>query len=94
MNISFSGFWNDINCGVQLPSICKRSVNFVTSTAAPTAAPKGGCSSDWRSFQGKVSEFTLTKTMALQRYKLMNVPKKNPSTMAAYTTMGLIYQSR
>ncbi|TSL34563.1 Macrophage mannose receptor 1 [Bagarius yarrelli] len=51
------GFWNDINCGVQLPSICKRSVNFVTSTSAPTTAPKGGCSSDWTAFQGKCYKF-------------------------------------
>lgn len=82
--ISFAGFWNDINCGVELPSICKRSDNFASSTAAPTTAPKGGCSSDWTAFQGKVGEFTLTKTTALQRYwkviTLLNVP---PS-MAAY----------
>lgn len=65
--ISFSGFWNDINCGVQLPSICKRNVNFITSTAAPTTVPRGGCGSDWTSFQGKVGEFTFPK-MDFQRY--------------------------
>ncbi|XP_027025200.1 macrophage mannose receptor 1 isoform X1 [Tachysurus fulvidraco] len=51
------GFWNDINCGVELPSICKRSDNFATSTVAPTTAPKGGCSSDWTAFQGKCYKF-------------------------------------
>ncbi|KAL6490387.1 hypothetical protein MHYP_G00007320 [Metynnis hypsauchen] len=51
------GFWNDINCGVPLPSICKRSINFATSTVAPTAAPKGGCAPEWTSFQGKCYKF-------------------------------------
>uniref|UniRef100_A0AAR2LBX1 Macrophage mannose receptor 1 n=1 Tax=Pygocentrus nattereri TaxID=42514 RepID=A0AAR2LBX1_PYGNA len=51
------GFWNDINCGVPLPSICKRSINFATSTVAPTAVPKGGCAPEWTSFQGKCYKF-------------------------------------
>ncbi|XP_062849166.1 macrophage mannose receptor 1 [Trichomycterus rosablanca] len=51
------GFWNDINCGVQIPSICKRSDKFATSTSAPTTAPKGGCAPEWTSFQGKCYKF-------------------------------------
>uniref|UniRef100_A0A8B9LTS7 Mannose receptor, C type 1a n=1 Tax=Astyanax mexicanus TaxID=7994 RepID=A0A8B9LTS7_ASTMX len=51
------GFWNDINCGVSLPSICKRSANFATSTAAPTTIPKGGCAPEWTSFHGKCYKF-------------------------------------
>ncbi|XP_002663014.2 macrophage mannose receptor 1 [Danio rerio] len=46
------GFWNDINCGVPLPSICKRSSNFINSTLPlPTVRP-GGCSPEWTIFQG------------------------------------------
>uniref|UniRef100_A0A4W6CH01 Macrophage mannose receptor 1 n=1 Tax=Lates calcarifer TaxID=8187 RepID=A0A4W6CH01_LATCA len=47
------GYWNDINCGMELPSICKRSTNFVNTTMAPTTVPKGGCAPEWLSFQGK-----------------------------------------
>ncbi|XP_076829471.1 macrophage mannose receptor 1-like isoform X2 [Brachyhypopomus gauderio] len=51
------GFWNDINCGVALPSICKRSINFVPNTMAPETAPTGGCAPEWISFQGKCYKF-------------------------------------
>ncbi|XP_066514867.1 macrophage mannose receptor 1 isoform X2 [Hoplias malabaricus] len=51
------GFWNDINCGVTLASICKRSNSFVTSTAVPTTAPTGGCAPEWTSFRGKCYKF-------------------------------------
>ncbi|KAJ8419188.1 hypothetical protein AAFF_G00006870 [Aldrovandia affinis] len=48
------GFWNDINCGVALASICKRSTGLPTNTTvAPTDIPKGGCPPDWLIFQGK-----------------------------------------
>ncbi|XP_022067987.1 macrophage mannose receptor 1 [Acanthochromis polyacanthus] len=47
------GYWNDINCGMELPSICKRSGSFVNTTIAPTTVPKGGCAPEWMSFQGK-----------------------------------------
>ncbi|XP_024910181.1 macrophage mannose receptor 1-like [Cynoglossus semilaevis] len=47
------GYWNDINCGYDLPSICKRNSNFVNTTMAPTTAPKGSCAPEWLSFQGK-----------------------------------------
>lgn len=47
------GFWNDINCGLELPSICQRSSNFINTTVAPTTPPKGGCAPEWRSFRGK-----------------------------------------
>uniref|UniRef100_A0AAQ5X7Y7 Macrophage mannose receptor 1 n=1 Tax=Amphiprion ocellaris TaxID=80972 RepID=A0AAQ5X7Y7_AMPOC len=47
------GYWNDINCGMELPSICKRSSSFVNTTIAPTTVPKGGCAPEWMSFQGK-----------------------------------------
>lgn len=48
------GFWNDINCGLELPSICKRSSDFVNTTSAPTTIPTGGCSPGWIPFRGKV----------------------------------------
>ncbi|XP_010742418.3 macrophage mannose receptor 1 [Larimichthys crocea] len=47
------GYWNDINCGMELPSICKRSSNFVNTTMAPTPIPSGGCGPEWLAFQGK-----------------------------------------
>ncbi|KAM6977347.1 macrophage mannose receptor 1 [Aplochiton taeniatus] len=47
------GFWNDINCGVELPSICKRSDTFTNTTVAPTTVLKGGCAPDWIGFHGK-----------------------------------------
>ncbi|KAL2085100.1 hypothetical protein ACEWY4_018420 [Coilia grayii] len=52
-----SGFWNDINCGLPLPSICKRSSTFVNSTMAPTTASRGGCAPEWTAFQGKCYKF-------------------------------------
>uniref|UniRef100_A0A8C9WMS0 Macrophage mannose receptor 1 n=1 Tax=Scleropages formosus TaxID=113540 RepID=A0A8C9WMS0_SCLFO len=49
-----AGFWNDINCGVVLPSICERSQSVpINTTAAPTPPPKGGCPPDWIHFQNK-----------------------------------------
>ncbi|XP_026888044.2 macrophage mannose receptor 1-like isoform X2 [Electrophorus electricus] len=51
------GFWNDINCGIPLPSICKRSINFVPNTMPPVTAPTGGCALEWVSFQGKCYKF-------------------------------------
>lgn len=53
------GVWNDINCGLELPSICKRSSNFVNATVAPTIAPTGGCAPEWVAFQGKCYKFVL-----------------------------------
>uniref|UniRef100_A0A3Q3VSG6 Macrophage mannose receptor 1 n=1 Tax=Mola mola TaxID=94237 RepID=A0A3Q3VSG6_MOLML len=47
------GYWNDINCGLEMPSICKRSNSFVNSTVAPTIVPTGGCAPEWVAFQGK-----------------------------------------
>ncbi|XP_010904068.2 macrophage mannose receptor 1 [Esox lucius] len=51
------GYWNDINCGVELPSICKRTTSFVNTTMVPTTVPKGGCSPEWIAFQGKCYKF-------------------------------------
>ncbi|KAJ8010370.1 hypothetical protein DPEC_G00074360 [Dallia pectoralis] len=52
------GYWNDINCGVELPSICKRATSFTNTTMAPsTMYPKGGCSPEWIAFQGKCYKF-------------------------------------
>ncbi|XP_061660890.1 macrophage mannose receptor 1 [Syngnathoides biaculeatus] len=51
------GFWNDINCGIELPSICKRSSMFVNTTVMPTVEPKGGCAPEWLAFQGKCYKF-------------------------------------
>lgn len=47
------GFWNDINCGLQLPSICKRSIHSINTTMVPTTVPTGGCAPEWLSFQSK-----------------------------------------
>ncbi|XP_041817070.1 macrophage mannose receptor 1 [Chelmon rostratus] len=47
------GYWNDINCGMELPSVCKRSSSFVNTTVAPTGVPTGGCAPEWLSFHGK-----------------------------------------
>ncbi|XP_069552423.1 macrophage mannose receptor 1 [Brachyistius frenatus] len=51
------GYWNDINCGMELPSICKRSSAFVNTTMIPTTVPKGGCAPEWLSFRGKCYKF-------------------------------------
>ncbi|KAL1006843.1 hypothetical protein UPYG_G00077910 [Umbra pygmaea] len=51
------GYWNDINCGVDLPSICKRTTNFINTTMVPTTVPKGGCAPEWIAFQGKCYRF-------------------------------------
>ncbi|XP_034562096.1 macrophage mannose receptor 1 [Notolabrus celidotus] len=47
------GHWNDINCGLELPSICQRSSTFINATVVPTTPPKGGCAPEWLSFRGK-----------------------------------------
>ncbi|CAN9506368.1 unnamed protein product [Ophioblennius macclurei] len=47
------GYWNDINCGLLLPSICKRSSLSVNTTVVPTTVPKGGCAPEWLTFQNK-----------------------------------------
>ncbi|XP_041824858.1 macrophage mannose receptor 1 [Melanotaenia boesemani] len=51
------GYWNDINCGLELPSICKRSSGFFNTTMAPTTVPKGGCAPEWLAFHGKCYKF-------------------------------------
>ncbi|XP_061614123.1 macrophage mannose receptor 1 isoform X1 [Phyllopteryx taeniolatus] len=51
------GYWNDINCGMELPSVCKRSSMFVNTTVMATAEPKGGCAPEWLAFQGKCYKF-------------------------------------
>ncbi|XP_077592286.1 macrophage mannose receptor 1 [Stigmatopora nigra] len=51
------GYWNDINCGFELPSICKRSSIFVNTTVMPSPESKGGCAPEWQSFQGKCYKF-------------------------------------
>lgn len=48
------GYWNDINCGLELPSVCRRSNGFINTTVAPTAVSKGGCAPQWILFKGKV----------------------------------------
>uniref|UniRef100_A0A669CF10 Macrophage mannose receptor 1 n=2 Tax=Oreochromis niloticus TaxID=8128 RepID=A0A669CF10_ORENI len=53
------GYWNDINCGIELPSICKRSNSFINTTMAPTTAPIGGCAPEWLAFQGKCYKFVV-----------------------------------
>ncbi|XP_029313971.1 macrophage mannose receptor 1 [Cottoperca gobio] len=55
------GYWNDVNCGVKLPSICKRSSSFINTTMAPTTIPKGGCAPDWQAFQGKCYKIVVGK---------------------------------
>ncbi|XP_047205018.1 macrophage mannose receptor 1 [Girardinichthys multiradiatus] len=54
---SSMGYWNDINCGLELPSICKRSGSFINTTIAPTSPPKGGCAPEWIAFKGKCYKF-------------------------------------
>ncbi|XP_072234626.1 macrophage mannose receptor 1 [Leuresthes tenuis] len=51
------GYWNDINCGMELPSICKRSGSFLNTTMEPTTVPQGGCAPEWVAFQGKCYKF-------------------------------------
>ncbi|CAB1349515.1 unnamed protein product [Coregonus sp. 'balchen'] len=51
------GYWNDINCGIELSSICKRTTSFTNTTMAPTTVPKGGCAPEWIAFQGKCYKF-------------------------------------
>ncbi|XP_030611904.1 macrophage mannose receptor 1 [Archocentrus centrarchus] len=53
------GYWNDINCGFEFPSICKRSSSFINTTMAPTTVPKGGCAPEWLAFQGKCYKFVV-----------------------------------
>ncbi|CAJ1082520.1 macrophage mannose receptor 1 [Xyrichtys novacula] len=55
------GFWNDINCGLELPSICQRSSNYVNTTMAPTTPPRGGCAPEWQSFRGKCYKIVVGK---------------------------------
>ncbi|XP_068603912.1 macrophage mannose receptor 1 [Brachionichthys hirsutus] len=53
------GYWNDINCGLEMPSICKRSSSFVNTTMAPTTIPVGGCAPEWVLFERKCYKFVL-----------------------------------
>uniref|UniRef100_A0A3P9KK49 Macrophage mannose receptor 1 n=1 Tax=Oryzias latipes TaxID=8090 RepID=A0A3P9KK49_ORYLA len=53
------GYWNDINCGLELPSVCRRSNSFINTTMAPTAVPNGGCAPQWILFKGKCYKFFL-----------------------------------
>ncbi|KAM9827488.1 macrophage mannose receptor 1 [Neosynchiropus ocellatus] len=55
------GFWNDINCGMDLPSVCKRSNNFINTTMSPTTVPRGGCAPEWIPFHGKCYKFAMGK---------------------------------
>ncbi|XP_051944921.1 macrophage mannose receptor 1-like [Xyrauchen texanus] len=48
-----TGFWNDVNCGNALPSICKRSLDFVNTTMTPSTESPGGCAPDWTRFHGR-----------------------------------------
>nr|XP_055073400.1 macrophage mannose receptor 1-like [Misgurnus anguillicaudatus] len=56
-----SGFWNDVNCGLSLPSICKRSADFVNTTMSPTTVAPGGCAPEWTLFRGKCYKFFKNK---------------------------------
>uniref|UniRef100_A0A665X210 Macrophage mannose receptor 1 n=1 Tax=Echeneis naucrates TaxID=173247 RepID=A0A665X210_ECHNA len=53
------GYWNDINCGMELPSVCKRSNSFVNTTIAPTTVSKGGCAPEWVAFEGRCYKFVV-----------------------------------
>ncbi|XP_043921441.1 macrophage mannose receptor 1-like [Protopterus annectens] len=52
---SYSGFWEDINCGALYNFICERHNSFINTTAVPTTPPvvKGGCPEDWLPFESK-----------------------------------------
>nr|XP_055073387.1 macrophage mannose receptor 1-like [Misgurnus anguillicaudatus] len=52
-----SGFWNDVNCRLSLPSICKRSADFVNTTMSPTTVSTGGCAPEWTQFREKCYKF-------------------------------------
>ncbi|KAL0967023.1 hypothetical protein UPYG_G00303570 [Umbra pygmaea] len=55
---SSNGFWRDINCGTEIPSICKRSGSHPpNSTVAPPPPPTGGCPPDWTRFRSKCYQF-------------------------------------
>ncbi|XP_058500083.1 macrophage mannose receptor 1 [Solea solea] len=54
-----TGRWNDLNCGHESPSVCKRSSNFINATMAPTTVPQGGCAPEWVAFQGKCYKFVV-----------------------------------
>ncbi|XP_057205100.1 macrophage mannose receptor 1-like isoform X7 [Triplophysa rosa] len=48
-----TGFWHDVNCGRPLPSVCKRSSDFVNTTMSPSTVAAGGCAPEWTRFRGK-----------------------------------------
>ncbi|CAJ1072733.1 macrophage mannose receptor 1-like isoform X1 [Xyrichtys novacula] len=50
----YMGFWRTSNCGQEHYSICKRrGTPPVNTTAAPTAAPTGGCPIKWTKFDSR-----------------------------------------
>lgn len=50
----FTGFWNDVNCGLKNAFICERH-NSTYSGFVPTVLPPlGGCPEMWILFQNKV----------------------------------------
>ncbi|XP_063063355.1 macrophage mannose receptor 1 isoform X2 [Engraulis encrasicolus] len=96
-----NGYWNDINCGLPLPSICKRSSSFVNTTIAPTTPSRGGCAPEWTAFQGKCYKFVAQadgKTWKAARDycikqggNLLSV--QNPREQAFLTTRMLVADS-
>lgn len=52
----FTGLWSNKNWGYDHKFICKRSDSVpVNTTVAPTVIPKGGCPSNWKKCNSKVS---------------------------------------
>ncbi|XP_046884147.1 macrophage mannose receptor 1b [Hypomesus transpacificus] len=48
------GFWQNVNCGTEMKSFCKRRTTPpVNSTVAPTTPPRGRCPANWRHFRSK-----------------------------------------
>lgn len=46
--LGLNGKWNDQNCGVPTPFICKRAEDSITPvTNAPTPTPTGGCNNGY-----------------------------------------------
>lgn len=52
---AYSGYWNDVNCGIQANFICERHSSFINSTTLPRIPPvvKGGCPEGWLPFESK-----------------------------------------
>ncbi|XP_068604963.1 macrophage mannose receptor 1b [Brachionichthys hirsutus] len=59
----YMGSWQTYNCGREMQSICRRRGSSpLNTTAAPTAAPKGGCRLEWTKFGSKCYSIVTKRT--------------------------------